>query len=465
MVIGSLAVNIVANTEKFSRGISNARKQVTLMEKGVRSLKGALGAFGVAFSASFAISQIRRTISELDDLSDTAERLGTSAEKLSRLQYAGLMSDVSVDKLARSLTFMEKAVGNNAKAFQKLGLDVANLRGMDAVDMFVEISAAIQAMPTPAERTASAMAIFGRGAAELMELMGKGRAGIESLMAGTPFAVKESDIEQIKKADNAIKQLTATLEGFKRVVAMEVVEEVSGFADGLQKLDKMIRDLDRNAQKFVDDWGIFLGMIDRKDTRTFRRQRSAEIADAAEFLKGSKAREIASWPADMQAEYRALGQRPKEGLGMFDNFEIELGMKKFAGVVTDAAKSALDFGRAIAPRNIFKNQGMGGSPFGFAAFGMQLGLSQSVAMMRAAVQAPGGLGQRQGPLEALVGGTREASIASRENLRPRSGQAEDMRKTQMNTKQTAEHTRATRIAVEKIAAGGGTQIIGASIGG
>jgi len=224
--VGSIAVNVVANTTGFDRPIRGARQELSLFEKTATSalgnIKNSIFGFGTAFAASFAVNSIVETIGKLDDLSDAAERLGTTAAKLGGLQHAGFMADVSDESLARALTLMEKNVATGADAFDNLGLSVGYLRRLDATEMFVEIADAINKMPTPAERTAAAMAVFGKNGAEMLELISKGRGGIEAAMHEAErlgLAPSDKDLKQIEAADHAIKELTEAIKGLKQASA------------------------------------------------------------------------------------------------------------------------------------------------------------------------------------------------------------------------------------------------------
>lgn len=267
--IGTLAVNVIANTENLSRNMKKARGEVGLFASAVGKASSMMKSFGATLTAGFAFRAIHNAIQDLDNLADTADRLGTTVEALSRLEYAGFMSDVSSGRLATALTFMEKNIGANSKALQRFGIDVLRLRQLDAVEMFVQIADAINKMPTAAERTAAAMAVFGRGGAGMMELISGGRGGIEAAMAGTPFAITDADIATVQQGDIAIKRITAWVKALTRLAAIESVEEVESFVTGLEKAKARWEILDRRMQQAVDDTGVSLGMIDRTDTRSF----------------------------------------------------------------------------------------------------------------------------------------------------------------------------------------------------
>src|SRR5262245_42883992 len=94
-VIGELAVNVVAKTEKFSRGMKSARTEVSLFQKSTKALQGSIVGLAGGLAGALTLGSIRATVAEIEDLADAAERLGTTAQKLAGLQHAGFMADVS----------------------------------------------------------------------------------------------------------------------------------------------------------------------------------------------------------------------------------------------------------------------------------------------------------------------------------------------------------------------------------
>lgn len=238
--IGSLEVAIRANTENFSRGMKKARTELTIFQKGMGSITSAVRGFGAALAAGFTVSSLSKTITQLDDMADAAERLGVSLRSLSGLSHAGSMTGLSQDGLFRGLTMMEKNVANGAKAFGVLGLSIKDLKSLQADEMFMTIADAINSLPTASERTAAALAIFGKSGAELMELIGKGRDGIAGMIAegkilGT--VLDDNLTGEIAKADKAMRTLMATFEGWKRSLAIQAAEMLPG-GTGISESDR-----------------------------------------------------------------------------------------------------------------------------------------------------------------------------------------------------------------------------------
>ena len=110
----------------------------------------------------------------LDDLSKTT---GASAGELLLLEKAFSLAGSSADAvgpaIARLSRFMvEASTGGTAQieTMNKLGLSYAQLKNLTPTEQMRLLAKSIMALPTPAERTAAAMDIFGRSGSRLIPL-------------------------------------------------------------------------------------------------------------------------------------------------------------------------------------------------------------------------------------------------------------------------------------------------------
>lgn len=260
--------------------MKTARKELSLFDKGASALRTSIMGLGSVLAASFTVGSLRRTIGDLEDLADAADRLGTTAQRLGGLEHAGFMADVSSGTLIRSLTFLEKNVGKNADTFASLGLSVERLKHMDAVSMFIEVAEAINKMPTPAERTAAAMSLFGKSGAQLMELISGGKAGIQGAMeeAGIMGLVPdEAEIEQIKKAEEALKGLGQAFEAVKRQAAIEAARVLGEFMPANKARQPLAKAVETFTPDQMKKFGAIAEMTNgirafQAFTRTFREE-------------------------------------------------------------------------------------------------------------------------------------------------------------------------------------------------
>ena len=258
--IGNLAVNVTANTENFSRGMKSARNEGMSFSRVAESMTLTLSHLALGFTAGFTIHRFIHDVEaaneSLIDLGHSAKRLGAGSEGLGGLEHAGALFHVSNETLIKDLTFMEKNLGKNADAFGKLGLSVYELKQMQADQAFVKIVGALDQLPTAADKTAAAMAIFGKGGAEMLKMIMEGKEGLQSAIEEAHrmgLAPNEEQIKQIEKEDQAIQRLKESYHGLATTAGLSMTHRVTVLADNVNRLLGGDTTTQPKWQKFVDE--------------------------------------------------------------------------------------------------------------------------------------------------------------------------------------------------------------------
>jgi len=173
--IARLGVVLGLNTAEFTQGVDRAKK-------GTESLKSQLTTLGTAaLAASTALGyMVKQSINNMDALAKQAQMAGVTVESLSKLAYAAKLADVSQEELVGSMARLAKGMGEASqgtgealKAFQALKIDPAQLKGTD--DALLKITEKFAQFEDGAEKTALAIALFGRSGAKLIPLTASNR--------------------------------------------------------------------------------------------------------------------------------------------------------------------------------------------------------------------------------------------------------------------------------------------------
>ena len=121
---------------------------------------------------------------------DASQITGLTAETLTSLKFAAEQSSISFDALKMSMVRQarfayEAATGNEemAEGFDALGISITDTNGQlkDAQTLFMETADALARISNPTQRTALAMKVFGRGAAQILPLLREGSAGMRQM--------------------------------------------------------------------------------------------------------------------------------------------------------------------------------------------------------------------------------------------------------------------------------------------
>jgi hypothetical protein len=155
------------------------------MQKSLASFQGGMDGFGkklLGLAAGFvsvqqSVAAFNNALAmggRLDDLSKTT---GASAGELLLLEKAFSLAGSSADAvgptIARLSRFMVEASNGGAaqiETMNKLGLSYSQLKDLTPTEQMRLLAKSIMALPTPAERTAAAMDIFGRSGSTLIPL-------------------------------------------------------------------------------------------------------------------------------------------------------------------------------------------------------------------------------------------------------------------------------------------------------
>ena len=206
-----MAVNITANTEKFTKGLAKAKD-------GIGKFVGSISAAQVAAVgfAGYALASITTAAIEAGGaLYEMTQKLHISAEALSTLHYAADQLESSSAAVDAALAFMTKNLGKAAQgaepaieAFNRLNINFEKLQGLSVDQQFMTIVDALNKIKDPAERAAAAQGIFGKGAKELSALIEAGTASIVEMgnqAAATGAIISTDTAAALDEAGDAIK--------------------------------------------------------------------------------------------------------------------------------------------------------------------------------------------------------------------------------------------------------------------
>lgn len=149
--------------DSFSAGLKKARSGLNSFGNAVPA---AFVAAGAAVTAAM-VAGVRHTLSMTDELVDLSNQTGIAVADTMLLQQAYKDGGRSAEMMAKDIAKMQKALvtanEGGADPFAEMGLSVQALMAMNPAAQFQTIGAAIMGISNPAERTAKALEIFGKG--------------------------------------------------------------------------------------------------------------------------------------------------------------------------------------------------------------------------------------------------------------------------------------------------------------
>lgn len=157
----------------LSGGLANIGASVAGLVNPFTVGLAAVAAFGAGASA--VASGLLDLEDRVEGLGNLADQLGVSFEFIQVLEESANRSGVSIETLASSMTRLQKTLAGAdeesktaQKALDRLGVSVEELNGLSQQDQIRLIGDRLGAIQDPAQRTAAAVALFGKSGAALL---------------------------------------------------------------------------------------------------------------------------------------------------------------------------------------------------------------------------------------------------------------------------------------------------------
>jgi hypothetical protein len=266
--IGSLAVRITADSSGLTRGLNDASREVTTFKGRMDGLATQLGKFGpiaVAAGAALGVSMVKNIIDTGDALAKMSQRTGIAVEDLSRLQYAADLSGVSTGTLNTSLNILSRnmaeaatGTGDAAEAFNLIGVSIKNADGSlrNQNDVLRAVADRFATYQDGAAKSALAMKLFGRGAAELIPLLNAGSKGLDE-MGQQSDAFGKTITRDVAKASERLKddltKIQAAATGAATQIAGPLIKSLADLTERFEKASKEGKGFLGTLKKMVDD--------------------------------------------------------------------------------------------------------------------------------------------------------------------------------------------------------------------
>lgn len=205
-----------------------------------RSL-GGLPALASGLSVGAIVGGLRSVIGVLDDLDEASQSLGVTAVALAELRLAASESGVGTEKLDVAITRLNVKLADaagggkeSAAVFKALGLEVkdsgGNLKSTETI--LGEVANKFQGYRDGAEKSALAVALFGKAGAAMIPFLNQGSDGLRKF-AG----VTEESVLAARKLQGEFDRLSANLQRFKQSLAGDVIPALNDLIEVAGKID------------------------------------------------------------------------------------------------------------------------------------------------------------------------------------------------------------------------------------
>lgn len=247
----SLQQQLDGTKQKVS-GVDNAFRQFA---EGFKSSMLAGVGIGAGFAAGSKAADL--LIGSLQKAALAVAKLGEEAERIqNRALVTGFSTDAvqSLDRLAKNagidgeaifaaISKMQRAAVEGSKGFDKLGMSTAQFLALSPEKELQAAAQAIMALPTPAERAALAMELFGRAGAQLLPVLAQVAEGTSDNVGMT-----EEQVAAMGRVDSALDKLGGAWEDLGRQLTVslatngDLVKDLTEIAGAVAGLARTIRE-------------------------------------------------------------------------------------------------------------------------------------------------------------------------------------------------------------------------------
>lgn len=242
-VIGSLRVNLGMSSAELKNDVKTANRSLQRFQKKMAGVArvAAVSFAGLAAAATAAFSGM---VSDADKMAKASKGIGLTTEELGRLKFAADLSGVGFDKLTGSMGKLSKTMADSLRtstseqaiAFKALGVSVLGVDGnmKSSVQVLKEVADKFAVTRDSTEKTAVAMALFGRSGKAMIPLLNEGAAGISKMGDEAERLGLVFDTQTSKKAEvfnDTMNRLGKVFEGFRNMIGIKLLPLLQKMAD------------------------------------------------------------------------------------------------------------------------------------------------------------------------------------------------------------------------------------------
>jgi predicted transcriptional regulator len=216
-------------------GITNVGKSVIGIGAKIVVVTSVVTGFGLASAKAFA--------SFGDDIGKMSRRLGIATKTLQEYGFAAEQSGASlatvetgVRRMQRVINDAEKGMTSASDALAQIGLNSADLAGLETEQQFEMIAAAMSKVEGASKKAAIAQEIFGRSGTMLLPMFNEGPEGLAALREEANklgLVLSDADIAQAEALTDSINRIGRSLKAVVLRIGASVAKPLGDMLDKL----------------------------------------------------------------------------------------------------------------------------------------------------------------------------------------------------------------------------------------
>lgn len=344
--VGSMVVNLIANTGRFQKGMRKSREQMKEFSRTFRSNSEQVArvapqmSMAIITAAGAATAAIVRMIARMneadaqftiaaDAMVKQSRTVGLYAQQYKELRYAVEQSGGSTQQFNTGIQYLVRNIGQGISAFQEMGISLEKLRLLDTHQQFLTVADAISQIENQTDQAAKAYQIFGRGGMAMLETLRLGREGLNQYaeeqrrLSGVISAGSEVQVAAAKASIDRVAEARRGYEDARAASNAWFTEKINqwrvSYWQGRQWLNNFLSPM-------KDTYTEIYAEMDRVAKEEQRMVNAKQQRARAEEMQAAQA--AADRAALVETEFErlgiVLGDLKDEVIGGYDQFDLML---------------------------------------------------------------------------------------------------------------------------------------------
>jgi lambda family phage tail tape measure protein len=220
---------------KLSEAYARQEKIAANIKAGFLTVTAIVGAATIA-----AIAGFDALIKSAGDFQDVAEKTGDTAVKMASLSVAAKIGGVAMTdltaasiKLTKGLIGVDDETKDAGSAIVALGLNIKDFKELAPSDQFEAVAKSLNNFKDGAEKTAVAVALFGKSGAQMLPFLKE--LGAEG---GRQFILTQEQIKQADDYSDRQAKLRAEMHLYAQSIASNMIPAIDSFTTALRDIMK-----------------------------------------------------------------------------------------------------------------------------------------------------------------------------------------------------------------------------------
>jgi hypothetical protein len=250
--------------EQFLKAIDDSERKMTGFQKAMKAHSAAFISAGTAIIGTVT-GMVAQGVAYGSTINDIAVATGVATEDVGRLGYALEQSGGSIRDLVPALRGLSnnlyeavnKGAGPAYDAFKRLGVSMKDASGRvrPATELLPDLASALSGVTNETERLAIAQDAMGKGAANMLPLLGQGGAAMREMMRRAEelgMALDAKTIAQLDATGDALENIQKAIRGMAMRLAADLGPAIEKAANKVADLVAKFKELPPSMRRTVE---------------------------------------------------------------------------------------------------------------------------------------------------------------------------------------------------------------------